>query len=202
MSRVTSHAPTVTVRPRHLILDRDGVLNREAPDGGYVTSAAAWHWMPGALEALALMTQAKLMISVATNQSGVGRGLMTQADLDAVHARMVREAELAGARIHGIYFCPHAPEAGCSCRKPAPGLIEQALAASGVPAAETLVVGDDLRDLQAAEAAGVPAALVLTGKGRRAAQQLGSKAVPIFQDLRALSLALVSKQEPTMGSGT
>lgn len=202
MSSVTSRAPTVTASPRHLILDRDGVLNREAPDDGYVTSASAWEWLPGAREALALMTRAGLIISIATNQSGVGRGLMTRADLDAVHERMIREAGIAGARIHAVYYCPHAPGAGCRCRKPAPGLIEQALAASGVPAAETLVVGDDLRDLEAAEAAGVPAALVLTGKGGRAAQRLGSKTVPIFDDLRALSLALVEKQEPMMGSGT
>lgn len=202
MSSVTSRAPTVTARLRHLILDRDGVLNREAPDGGYVTSSDAWEWLPGAREALALMTRAGLIISVATNQSAVGRGLMTLADLDAVHERMIREAEIAGARIHAVYYCPHAPEAGCSCRKPAPGLIEQAIAASGVPAAETLVVGDDLRDLQAAEAAGVPAALVRTGKGRGAAERMGSRAVPIFDDLHALGLALVATQERTKESGT
>lgn len=186
--------------PQHLILDRDGVLNREAPDGGYVTTPEGWEWLPGAREGLTLLTKAGIRISVATNQSGVGRGKMSLADVEAVHERMVREARVAGARIDAIFICPHAPEAGCDCRKPAPGLIEQAVAASGVPPAETLAVGDDVRDLEAAAAAGVPAALVLTGKGRRAARAAGK--VPVFEDLRELSAALVAGRQQTAGCGT
>ncbi len=176
------------------------MLNREAPEGGYVKSPAEWEWLEGAREGLAILTRVGIRITLATNQSGVGRGLMTQADLAAVHDRMIWEAGLAGGRINAIFFCPHAPDDGCRCRKPAPGMIETAVAVSGVPAAATLVVGDDLRDIRAAEAAGVPAALVLTGKGRKAAAQLGADALPIFNDLRALSLALVARLEPRVES--
>ena len=185
-----------------MILDRDGVLNREAPDGGYITSPGQWEWLPGAREALALLSGAGLRVSVATNQSAVGRGLMTAGDLEAVHDRMAWEAGLQGAKIAAVYSCPHAPEAGCGCRKPAPGLIRQAVAESGVPAAETLVVGDALRDLQAAEAAGVPAALVLTGKGRATARSVGADRVPTYFDLRALALAVVASVEHSRGSRT
>ncbi len=184
---------------RHVILDRDGVLNVEAPNRGYVTRPEAWHWLPGAREALALLARAGVRVSVATNQSGVGRGLMSAADLDAVHARMRRETEASGGRIDALFTCPHAPGAGCRCRKPAPGLIEDAVAAAGVPPAETLVVGDDGRDLQAARAAGVPAALVLTGKGRAAAAALSPHTVPVYDDLHALARALV---DPGSGEGS
>ncbi|HVN41670.1 MAG TPA: HAD-IIIA family hydrolase [Steroidobacteraceae bacterium] len=188
---------TKAPRVRHVILDRDGVLNVEAPNRGYITRPESWQWLPGAREALALLTRAGIRVSVATNQSGVGRGLMSAADLEAVHARMRREALAAGGRIDALYACPHAPEAGCPCRKPAPGLIEEAIAAAQVPACETLVVGDDGRDLQAADAAGVPAALVLTGKGRAAAA-LSPRTVPVYDDLLALARALVG---PGSGEG-
>jgi len=181
------------VRVRHLILDRDGVLNEEAPARGYVTRPEAWRWIPGALEALASFARAGVRVTVATNQSGVGRGLMTQRDLDEVHARMLREARVAGGRIDALFACPHAPGEGCPCRKPAPGLIEAAVAASGVPVAETLAVGDDGRDLEAARGAGVPAALVLTGKGRAALATLSWPDVPVYDDLMALARALAAE---------
>lgn len=181
------------MRVRHLILDRDGVLNEEAPARGYVTRPEAWRWIPGALEALASFARAGVRVTVATNQSGVGRGLMTQRDLDEVHARMLREARVAGGRIDALFTCPHAPDEGCPCRKPAPGLIEAAVAASGVPVAETLAVGDDGRDLEAARGAGVPAALVLTGKGRAALATLSWPDVPVYDDLMALARALAAE---------
>jgi len=179
----------------HLVLDRDGVLNVEAPGGGYVRSPGEWRWIDGALEALAELTSAGLRVTVATNQSGVGRGLMTSDDLAAVHAGMLADVERAGGRIDSVLSCCHAPEEGCNCRKPAPGLIQAAVAGSGVRAEATLVVGDDVRDIEAARAAGVPAVLVLTGKGRAAASRLGDAVVPIYDDLRALVSALVSARE-------
>jgi D-glycero-D-manno-heptose 1,7-bisphosphate phosphatase len=179
------------VRVRHVILDRDGVLNEEAPANGYITRPEAWRWLPGSLRALALFARAGIRVSIATNQSGVGRGLMTSQDLDAVHARMCREAAAAGGRIDALFACPHAPGAGCRCRKPAPGLIEDAIAASNLPPSQTLVVGDAGRDLEAARAAGVAAALVLTGKGRAAADSLDCKEVLVYDDLLALAQALV-----------
>lgn len=183
--------PPVLPRVRHVILDRDGVLNEEAPARGYVTGPEAWHWIPRSLQALALLSGAGLRISVATNQSGVGRGLMTLRDLDAVHARMRREAAAAGGRIDAVFACPHAPDAGCDCRKPAPGLLVAAIAASGAPRSQTLAVGDDVRDLDAAAAAGVPAALVLTGKGRAAVAAMSPAPVPVYDDLLALARALL-----------
>jgi D-glycero-D-manno-heptose 1,7-bisphosphate phosphatase len=175
----------------HVILDRDGVLNEEAPARGYITRPESWRWVPGSLQALALFANAGIRVSVATNQSGVGRGLMTLADLDAVHARMMREAATAGGRIDAIYACPHAPDAGCRCRKPQPGMILEAVAASQIPASRTLVVGDADRDLEAARGAGVAAALVLTGKGREAGSTLSGRHTSVHEDLLALARAVL-----------
>jgi D-glycero-D-manno-heptose 1,7-bisphosphate phosphatase len=177
---------------RHLILDRDGVLNEEAPAEGYVTGPDGWRWIPGSLEALASISGAGIRVSIVTNQSGVGRGLMTAQDLDAVHARMIREAKSAGGQIAALFACTHPPEARCNCRKPAAGLIAAAIAESGIPGAQTLAVGDDERDIEAAHRAGVAAALVLTGKGRRAAEALSGHSVPVFDDLAALVRALLT----------
>ena len=177
---------------RHLILDRDGVLNEEAPARGYVTGPDGWRWIAGSLEALAALAGAGIRVSIVTNQSGVGRGLMTPADLDAVHGRMLRESQSAGGRIDAVFVCPHAPDAHCSCRKPAPGLFEAAVAASGIPAAQTLAVGDDARDVEAALETGVAAVLVLTGKGRAAARSIAHRAVPVYGDLASLARALVA----------
>jgi len=181
------------VRIRHLILDRDGVLNQEAPRGGYILQPQEFQWLPDALEALALLRRAGVRLSVATNQSAVGRGLMTAADLDAIHARMRREATAAGATLAAVFACPHAPDAGCGCRKPAPGLILQAITASGIDPAHTLLAGDDLRDLQAAQAAGIRAALVRTGKGAQTERGAATSAmdVAVYDDLLQLAHALV-----------
>jgi D-glycero-D-manno-heptose 1,7-bisphosphate phosphatase len=181
----------IPMKYRHVILDRDGVLNREADGAGYVLDPKEFFWLPGALEALAMLRRAGMYLSVATNQSGVGRGLMTLAQLDAVHDRMRIEASNQGAALDAVLFCPHAPEDGCACRKPAPGLIQEAVARSGIAAAESLVVGDAMRDLEAAERAGVRAVLVRTGKGRATEAQLQGAAVPTYDDLPQLARALI-----------
>lgn len=178
---------------RHLILDRDGVLNREAANGGYVRTPEEFFWLPGALEALAMLRQGGVRLSVATNQSGVGRGLMTRKQLDAIHERMCDEASRSGGKLDAVLFCPHAPEAGCECRKPAPGLIREALALSGIDAAESLVVGDAERDLEAAARAGVQAMLVRTGKGRNTEIQLRGTKVPTYDDLPQLARAILGE---------
>jgi D-glycero-D-manno-heptose 1,7-bisphosphate phosphatase len=179
---------------RHVILDRDGVLNYEAPEGSYVTEPAQFRWLPGALEALALLRRAGLRLSVATNQAGVGRGVMSRAQLAAVHAHMQAEAAAHGAALDAVLYCPHAPEEDCSCRKPAPGLIAEAVARSGIPAAESIVVGDDQRDLDAARRAGVAAALVRTGKGRRTEQAAGHPPAAVYDDLAHLARAIVGDE--------
>ena len=184
-----------SMRYKHVILDRDGVLNREADDGGYVLDPSQFFWLPGALEALAMLRRAGVYLSVATNQSGVGRGLMTLAQLEAVHDRMRAEASRSGATLDTVVFCLHAPEAQCACRKPAPGLIHEALSRSGIPAQESLVVGDSWRDLEAASRAGVKAALVRTGKGRETERLLYDAAVPIYDDLPQLAEAILNLNE-------
>lgn len=179
---------------RHLILDRDGVLNREPADGGYVRTPAEFDWLPGVLEALSMLHRAGVRLTVATNQAGVGRGLVAAPQLAAVHAHMQEQAASAGGPLDAVLVCPHAPEAQCLCRKPAPGLIQGAIARSGIPARETLVVGDDGRDLEAARRAGVAAALVRTGKGRRTEAQLSGTDVVAYDDLLQLARALTAGQ--------
>jgi D-glycero-D-manno-heptose 1,7-bisphosphate phosphatase len=178
---------------RHLILDRDGVLNEEPAAQGYVLRPADFKWLPGSREALAILSKAGLRISVVSNQSAVGRGLMSQAQLDQVLDTMRSQAEAAGAHISAVFFCPHAPAAHCDCRKPAPGLVRRAMADSGIGAAQTLMVGDDVRDIEAAQAAGVAAALVRTGKGRRAAATLAERGEmpPVFDDLAQIARNLL-----------
>lgn len=187
--------PPLGVTYRHLILDRDGVLNYEAPPPGFVMRPQDFRWLPGALEALAMLRAAGVRLSVASNQSGVGRGLMTLDELHAVNAKMQAEAEGAGGALDAVLCCPHAPEAGCSCRKPEPGLIQEAMACSGVPAEESLVIGDDERDLQAAEQAGVRAVLVRTGKGRATEARLAGRAdIRVYESLHALARVIAGMQ--------
>jgi D-glycero-D-manno-heptose 1,7-bisphosphate phosphatase len=180
------------VRFRHVILDRDGVLNEEAPGEGYLQEAAQFRWLPGALEALAILRRGGVRLSVATNQAGVGRGLMSLEQLETVHERMRAEAAAGGGALDAVLVCPHAPGAGCECRKPEPGLIRAAVAAADVSADHTLVVGDARRDLEAALRAGVSAALVRTGKGRQTEAEITGAGVPTYDDVRALAEAVVA----------
>jgi len=180
------------VRFRHVILDRDGVLNREAAELPCVRTPAQFHWLPGALEGLAILRCAGIRVSVATNQSAVGRGLMNLAQLQAVHEYMRAAAARGGGALAAVLVCHHAPEAQCNCRKPAPGLIQAAMALAGIEATATLVVGDDRRDLEAASRAGVSAALVRTGKGRQTEELLRGGGVAAYDDLEQLARALVA----------
>lgn len=181
---------------RHLILDRDGVLNVEPTDGGYVVRPEEFHWLPGALDALAALTAAGVRISVATNQAGVGRGLMTEQHLAAVHDKMRADARRASGTIAAVFYCPHAPDAACLCRKPRPGLVEAAIAESGISTTHTLLVGDARRDLEAARAAGIRAVLLRTGKGREHESQAAACGTPVFEDLRALAAELTRERKP------
>jgi D-sedoheptulose 7-phosphate isomerase len=180
---------------RHVILDRDGVLNAEQTGGGWVSDWSQWRWLAGAREGLQMLSAAGMRISIATNQSCIGRGLIARSSVDAVHARMVEEAARDGVTIHRVFVCPHAPGDACDCRKPAPGLFVNAMAESGVPASATIALGDDLRDLQAARRVGVTSALVRTGKGRQA-EAGGTEQVPVYDDLREFASAVVSDTVP------
>jgi len=154
-----------------IILDRDGVINHDSD--AYIKSPEEWQPLPGSLEAIARLTKAGWRIAVATNQSGVGRGLFDLATLSAIHAKMHASVTSAGGRIDAVFFCPHAADSNCSCRKPKPGMIEEVLRRFGAEPREVWVVGDALRDLQAAATIGCRPVLVLTGKGRSTMQAGG-----------------------------
>ena len=137
-----------------VILDRDGVLNVRAPRAEYVARPEDFVWLPGALKALRLLCEAGFRVAVVSNQAGVGRGVMTPEDLDRVTALMCAEAETAGGRIDAFYACPHGWDAGCLCRKPAPGMLFEVQRDLSLDLTRTVFVGDDDRDGQAARAAG------------------------------------------------
>jgi len=145
------------------ILDRDGVINRDRTD--FVKSADEWQALPGSLAAMARLTQANWRVVVATNQSGLARGLFDAAALAAMHQKLRHELARAGGVIDAIFVCPHGPEERCDCRKPLPGLFHQIARRYDTPLAGVPAVGDSLRDLQAAHAAGCQPWLVQTGNG-------------------------------------
>lgn len=169
--------------PALILLDRDGVLNVEG-EGGWVTRPEGWAWTPGALDGLRRLGVGRRLM-VVTNQSCVGRGLASRAQVDALHDWVSAEARREGVVLEQIFVCPHAPDAGCDCRKPAPGNLLAALALAGVSRAEALFVGDSATDAAAAAAAGVRFALVRTGKGR--ATEAALPGVWAVDDLRALA---------------
>jgi D-glycero-D-manno-heptose 1,7-bisphosphate phosphatase len=148
-----------------VILDRDGVINYDSES--YIKSADEWRPLPGAVEAIAKLTQAGYHVVVATNQSGIGRGLFETATLNAIHDRMYRAVTQAGGRIDAVFYCPHGQEASCYCRKPKPGLFEEIARRFNTLLKDVPAIGDALRDLEAAAATGAQPILVLTGKGAR-----------------------------------
>ncbi len=169
-----------------ILLDRDGVINVDSPD--YVKTPGEWTPLPNALEAMAAL-QRQYRLAVCTNQSGVGRGLFTEDTLAQIHAKLNRLLTERGGHPVQIYYCPHHPETGCTCRKPAPGLLATAMHSHGCRPDETLYVGDSEKDLLAAKAAGCAAALVLTGNGRVTQSLDAASGYPTFSDLAAVAAA-------------
>jgi D-glycero-D-manno-heptose 1,7-bisphosphate phosphatase len=150
-----------------IILDRDGTLNRNRED--YVASPDEWEALPGALEAVARLNHGGWRVVLASNQSGIGRGLFDMAALNEVHTKMHRQLAAVGARVEAVFFCPHAPEDACACRKPEPGLFQQIGQRFGVPMSEVLGVGNAMRHVQAAAAAECqPHLLLNSGSGQAA----------------------------------
>ena len=146
-----------------VILDRDGVINYDSPS--YIKSPDEWKPIPRSLDTIARLTQADYRVVVATNQAGVGRGLIEMATLNAIHDKMHRAVAQAGGRIDAVFYCPHDMEANCNCRKPKPGLLEDIGRRFNTSLKDVPCIGDALRDLQAAVAVGAAPILVLTGKG-------------------------------------
>jgi len=172
-----------------VILDRDGTINRDSDH--FIKSPAEWKPLKGSLEAIARLTQAGYRVVIATNQSGLARGLFDMTTLNAIHDSLQRAAQQAGGRIDAIFFCPHAGDADCACRKPRPGMLLEIGKRMNVPLDGVPMVGDSLRDLQAAAAAGARPVLVLTGKGRQTRE---AGALPpgtqVFPDLAAFAAQL------------
>jgi histidinol-phosphate phosphatase family protein len=143
-----------------VILDRDGVLNKRPPRAQYVRSSDEFEWLPGAKAALRLFEEAGYLVVVVSNQAGVARGAMSEADLARIHERMKVEAAAEGGRIDAVYYCPHNWDEGCACRKPKPGMLFSAQRDFDLDLTRTPFIGDDERDEEAAVAAGCPALLV------------------------------------------
>lgn len=147
-----------------IILDRDGVINHDSAQ--FIKSPAEWKPIPGSLDAIARLTQADYRVVIATNQSGVGRGLFDLDTLNAIHNKMHRAVQAVGGRIDAIFYCPHTATSKCDCRKPKPGMFQRIGTCFNVDLTGRPAVGDSLRDLQAAAAVGASPMLVLTGKGQ------------------------------------
>jgi len=171
---------------KFVILDRDGTVNHDSDQ--YIKSPEEWRPIKGSMEAIARLTQAGYRIVVATNQSGIARGLFDMTTLNLIHDAMHRAAAQAGGRIDAIFFCPHAADSDCECRKPRPGMLLEIARRFNVPLDEVHMVGDAVRDLQAAAAAGARPVLVLTGKGKKT-QQAGDlpRGTQVFDDLAAFA---------------
>ncbi len=175
-----------------IILDRDGVINHDSD--AYIKSPDEWVPIAGSLEAIARLSQAGYRILVATNQSGVARGLFDLETLNAIHQKMVSAIKQHGGNLDGIYYCPHGPDDNCTCRKPRPGLLLQIERELGIDLSQTSVVGDSLRDIQAAAAIGAKPVLVLTGKGTTTLDQIKhEQRIDIYQNLAEFAELLIAK---------
>jgi D-glycero-D-manno-heptose 1,7-bisphosphate phosphatase len=174
-----------------IILDRDGVINYDSDQ--FIKSPDEWRPIPGSLEAIALLNRWGWRVVMASNQSGVGRGLFDMDTLNAIHDKMTKSLAQVGGRLDAIFFCPHAADSPCKCRKPKPGMLIEISQRFNVDLTGVPVVGDSLRDMQAAVAVGASPHLVLTGKGAKTHQD--SQLPPqteVFDDLAAVAAKLTA----------
>ena len=178
---------------RLIVLDRDGVINHDSDQ--FIKSPDEWRAIPGSLEAIARLNQAGYRVVIATNQSGIGRGLFGMSTLTAIHDKMFRALTQVGGRIDAVFYCPHAADSNCECRKPKPGMLIQIGSRFGVEMKGVPVVGDGLRDLQAAQAVGSRPMLVLTGKGEKTHAAGGfPPGTAVFPDLAFAVSSLLSDE--------
>lgn len=184
-----------------IVLDRDGTINQDSDD--FVKSPEEWLPLPGALEAIARLNHAGWHVVIASNQSGLGRGLFDVASLNAMHAKMHKLLAAQGGRVDAVFYCPHAPDDGCSCRKPLPGLFLQIGERYGIDLKDVPAAGDSLRDLEAGAAAGCEPHLVLTGKGAQYRGQVGQGQVlpanfpprtTVHEDLAAFAAFIIARE--------
>ncbi len=188
---------------KFIIFDRDGTLNHDRDD--YVTTAEEWVPIDGALEAVAALTQGGWHAVVATNQSGLGRGLFDMATLNQMHLKLNQKLAEKGGRIDAIFFCPHVPSDECDCRKPMPGLLLQIGERYSIDLKNVASVGDSLRDLQAAQAAGCEPHLVRTGKAAKlneeqlAAMLAQVPGTTVHKDLTAFAEFILRRDQQARG---
>jgi D-glycero-D-manno-heptose 1,7-bisphosphate phosphatase len=191
MVQLASEAVTPKRAVKLVVLDRDGVINRDSDQ--FIKTPEEWRPLPGSLEAIARMNHAGFRVVIATNQSGVGRGLFEMATLNAIHEKMHRALALVGGHVDAVFFCPHTADALCECRKPKTGMLKEIGVRFGVDLAGVPCIGDSLRDLNAAAAAGGQPILVLTGKGERTLREGGfPNNTVIFPDLAFAASALLA----------
>jgi len=177
---------------RYVLLDRDGVINHDSDD--FIKSPEEWQPIDGSLEAIALLNAHGYRIAVITNQSGLARGLFDDVMLEKIHQKMLRLVNEKGGNIDAVYFCPHGADSACNCRKPKPGLLESFAAEKHADLADTYFIGDSLRDIQAALAAGALPMLVKTGKGQKTLTEHPNLNIPVFDTLYDAAKHIVSGQ--------
>lgn len=173
-----------------IILDRDGVINFESHE--YIKTPDEWIPIPKSLEAIAKLKQEGHQVVVATNQSGIARGLYTEETLRQIHHKMSMALADLGVQLDGIFYCPHMPEDCCECRKPKSGLYTQIANTLKADISRAISIGDSLRDLQAAMLVNAQPILVLTGNGKKTLQEIAGIQIPFYDDLYSAVTALLS----------
>ena len=191
MVQLASEAVAPTRAVKLIVLDRDGVINHDSAQ--FIKSPDEWRPIPGSLEAISRLNHAGYRVVIATNQSGIGRGLFDMATLNTIHEKMHKALALAGGRVDALFYCPHTADAQCGCRKPKTGMLREIGVRYGVDMTGVPCVGDSLRDLNAADAVGAQPMLVLTGKGERTLREGNfPKNTVIFPDLAFAASALLA----------
>ena len=177
---------------RLVILDRDGVINHDSDE--FIKSPDEWRPIEGSIDAIARLSAAGFTVAVATNQSGIARKLIDLPTLESIHRHLRNSVREAGGDLGKIVFCPHHPDDHCQCRKPAPGMLLKLSHQYGVPLDRVPAVGDSLRDIEAARAAGARPMLVLTGNGEKTAAALSSQGdhVETYANLAEAAAAIVA----------
>jgi D-glycero-D-manno-heptose 1,7-bisphosphate phosphatase len=191
MVQFASESIVQTRQAKLIVLDRDGVINYDSDQ--FIKSPDEWRPIPGSLEAISRLNHAGFRVVVATNQSGLGRGLFDMATLIAIHEKMHKALAHAGGRLDAIFYCPHTADSACDCRKPKPGMLAEIGLRLGVDMIGVPCVGDSVRDLEAAAAIGGQPILVLTGKGEKTLRDGNfPKNTVIFPDLAFVATALLA----------
>ena len=179
-------------KQRYILLDRDGVINHDSE--AFIKSPDEWLPIEGSLEAIALLNAHDYQVVIITNQSGVARGLLDEPMLEKIHAKMQQLVSEKGGHIAAIYYCPHGPDSDCDCRKPKAGLLKAFAADFHADLTGIAVIGDSLRDLQAADAVGAKPILVKTGKGQQTFINNPQLNIPVFETLYDAAKYITSGQ--------